>query len=156
MHSLPDNALNPLGLLAEASLANRKQQAASKSGDTPSERVGVASDVYFKPGELTAPISQSVTASRSNGMSRSNDAPPIAATVYRATKSAGDVELCQHGGGRCVVSNVRTLPPLFQRPLIFFLSFSRSHSKINPQFQKQIKLPTDRRPPRLRETRDPL
>ena len=46
MHSLPDNALNPLGLLAEASLANRKQQAASKSGDTPSERVGVASDVY--------------------------------------------------------------------------------------------------------------
>ena len=117
MHSLPDNALNPLGLLAEASLANRKQQAASKSGDTPSERVGVASDVYFKPGEPTVPISQSVTASRSHGMSRSNDAPPIAATVYRATKSAGDVELCQHGRGRCVVSNVRTLPPLVCPPV---------------------------------------
>ena len=56
MHSLPDNALNPLGLLAEASLANRRAQANAKavsaadsSGDQ-SGKVGVASDVYFKPG----------------------------------------------------------------------------------------------------------
>ncbi|KAI0636582.1 fungal-specific transcription factor domain-containing protein [Trametes polyzona] len=57
MHSLPDNALNPLGLLAEASLANRRAQAAAKSSaaETSSEgaRVGVASDVYFKPGPMT-------------------------------------------------------------------------------------------------------
>ncbi|TBU50302.1 fungal-specific transcription factor domain-containing protein [Dichomitus squalens] len=55
MHSLPDNALNPLGLLAEASLANRRSQASSKSasGDASNERVGVASDVYFKPGPMT-------------------------------------------------------------------------------------------------------
>ena len=109
MHSLPDNALNPLGLLAEASLANRRAQGVARSGsggETSNDKVGVASDVYFKPGELTVPIPQSVTASRSNGMSRSNDAPPIAATVYRATKSAGDVELCQHGRGRRVIQNV--------------------------------------------------
>ncbi|KAI1794724.1 fungal-specific transcription factor domain-containing protein [Ganoderma leucocontextum] len=56
MHSLPDNALNPLGLLAEASLANRRAQGVSKSGsggEASSDRVGVASDVYFKPGPMT-------------------------------------------------------------------------------------------------------
>ncbi|CDO73651.1 hypothetical protein BN946_scf185014.g121 [Trametes cinnabarina] len=56
MHSLPDNALNPLGLLAEASLANRRAQAAAKSTsaiDQPGDKVGVASDVYFKPGPMT-------------------------------------------------------------------------------------------------------
>jgi len=35
LHSLPDNALNPLGLLAEASLANRRAQQAAASA-TPS------------------------------------------------------------------------------------------------------------------------
>lgn len=62
LHSLPDNDLNPLGLLAEASLANRRAQIInnpSSSGrmlanslqpeDT--KNVGVASDVYFKPGK---------------------------------------------------------------------------------------------------------
>ncbi|KAI8989815.1 fungal-specific transcription factor domain-containing protein [Trametes punicea] len=58
MHSLPDNSLNPLGLLAEASLANRRAQAAAKStsaSESPSDKakVGVASDVYFKPGPMT-------------------------------------------------------------------------------------------------------
>ncbi|KAI0665240.1 fungal-specific transcription factor domain-containing protein [Cubamyces menziesii] len=58
MHSLPDNALNPLGLLAEASLANRRAQAAAKSTATTEQssdnaKVGVASDVYFKPGPMT-------------------------------------------------------------------------------------------------------
>ena len=56
LHSLPDNALNPLGLLAEASLANRRKQnpnaspltARVKDDDHP--RVGVAADNYFKPG----------------------------------------------------------------------------------------------------------
>ncbi|EPQ57784.1 hypothetical protein GLOTRDRAFT_71665 [Gloeophyllum trabeum ATCC 11539] len=62
LHSLPDNSLNPLGLLAEASLANRKAQAASKpngasqaqhpDGDAP-RKVGVASEAYFKPGPMT-------------------------------------------------------------------------------------------------------
>lgn len=58
LHSLPDNSLNPLGLLAEASLANRRAQGTyaspimgrnTESGDGP--KVGVASDNYFKPGK---------------------------------------------------------------------------------------------------------
>lgn len=54
--SLPDNSLNPLGLLAEASLANRRAQAASRAESRNSNtsdnqpKVGVASDLYFKPG----------------------------------------------------------------------------------------------------------
>jgi hypothetical protein len=57
LHSLPDNSLNPLGLLAEASLANRRAQATNQNGivarsTDPSEKLklGVASDNYFKPG----------------------------------------------------------------------------------------------------------
>jgi cytochrome c peroxidase len=56
LHSLPDNTLNPLGLLAEASLANRRAQAASRAESRTSAtsdnqpKLGVASDVYFKPG----------------------------------------------------------------------------------------------------------
>src|SRR5262245_24087155 len=59
LHSLPDNALNPLGLLAEASLANRRAQVASQEfssalqarpADTQARKLGVASDIYFKPG----------------------------------------------------------------------------------------------------------
>ncbi|KAG6873782.1 hypothetical protein C0995_011007 [Termitomyces sp. Mi166 len=60
LHSLPDNALNPLGLLAEASLANRRAQNPKKSpfiarGDETGEQpqMGVASDNYFKPGPMT-------------------------------------------------------------------------------------------------------
>jgi hypothetical protein len=56
---LPDNSLNPLGLLAEASLANRRAQAVNQSGMVarmigPDEnpKLGVASDNYFKPGTL--------------------------------------------------------------------------------------------------------
>lgn len=61
LHSLPDNELNPLGLLAEASLANRRAtttrtqpSADSPGGSRPrnSSNVGVANDVYFKPGLL--------------------------------------------------------------------------------------------------------
>lgn len=58
LHSLPDNALNPLGLLAEASLANRRAHVGTSSSfvarnNDPNEipKVGVASDVYFKPGK---------------------------------------------------------------------------------------------------------
>lgn len=59
LHSLPDNALNPLGLLAEASLTNRKVIRAN-GGTAPvgvttnpsaQQRLGVANDGYFKPGE---------------------------------------------------------------------------------------------------------
>ncbi|QRV72781.1 Fungal specific transcription factor domain [Ceratobasidium sp. AG-Ba] len=42
LHMLPDNTLNPLGLLAEASLQNRREKG-------PSTGLG-ASDAYFKPG----------------------------------------------------------------------------------------------------------
>ncbi|PFH51718.1 hypothetical protein AMATHDRAFT_74760 [Amanita thiersii Skay4041] len=61
LHSLPDNSLNPLGLLAEASLANRRAQAtlpnlglvarSTEPGDKP--KIGVASANYFKPGPMT-------------------------------------------------------------------------------------------------------
>ncbi len=55
LHSLPDNSLNPLGLLAEASLANRRANAATSGRKTsamarPPAAIGVASDAYFKPG----------------------------------------------------------------------------------------------------------
>ena len=57
LHSLPDNELNPLGLLAEASLANRRAlhrvKSNSDAASKPMEggrRLGVASDLYFKPG----------------------------------------------------------------------------------------------------------
>ncbi|KAF9479273.1 hypothetical protein BDN70DRAFT_807308 [Pholiota conissans] len=59
LHSLPDNALNPLGLLAEASLANRRAQAINPTGmvarhdSDENPKVGVASDNYFKPGPMT-------------------------------------------------------------------------------------------------------
>ncbi|KAK7040853.1 hypothetical protein VNI00_009449 [Paramarasmius palmivorus] len=60
LHSLPDNALNPLGLLAEASLANRRaQQGATAHGfaarptNGESPKIGVASSNYFKPGPMT-------------------------------------------------------------------------------------------------------
>jgi len=57
LHSLPDNSLNPLGLLAEASLANRRAQGISSSfsarkveNDHEDQKLGVASDNYFRPG----------------------------------------------------------------------------------------------------------
>ncbi|KAA1469252.1 hypothetical protein DENSPDRAFT_834825 [Dentipellis sp. KUC8613] len=57
LHSLPDNALNPLGLLVEASLANRRAQSstapATSSMSRPAGPMGVASDSYFKPGPMT-------------------------------------------------------------------------------------------------------
>ncbi|KZS89974.1 hypothetical protein SISNIDRAFT_416396 [Sistotremastrum niveocremeum HHB9708] len=64
LHSLPDNSLNPLGLLAEASLANRKaikaisRPSSGKAGSSNPEsassgKVGVANDGYFKPGPMT-------------------------------------------------------------------------------------------------------
>ncbi|KAG8728740.1 hypothetical protein FRC11_010306, partial [Ceratobasidium sp. 423] len=64
LHMLPDNTLNPLGLLAEASLANRRDKGTSSgiggmlpgnineddgSGKVDGRPVGVASDAYFKP-----------------------------------------------------------------------------------------------------------
>ncbi|KAJ3576869.1 hypothetical protein NP233_g143 [Leucocoprinus birnbaumii] len=75
LHSLPDNSLNPLGLLAEASLANRRAHVGAKRsigslGNTggaggaagvaskiaeaqDGQNLGVASDNYFKPGPMT-------------------------------------------------------------------------------------------------------
>ena len=70
LHSLPDNALNPLGLLAEASLQNSHRKklasvdgsgASSKGkgkelggGKESEEGVGIGSEHYFKPGECDA------------------------------------------------------------------------------------------------------
>ncbi|KAH9952175.1 hypothetical protein B0H21DRAFT_17239 [Amylocystis lapponica] len=60
--SLPDDSLNPLGLLAETSLANRRAQAgpnvdqsstAMLTKSSEPSKMGVASDVYFKPGPMT-------------------------------------------------------------------------------------------------------
>ena len=57
LHSLPDNTLNPLGLLAEASLANRRAQAATRSeieanaARNSQQKIVVASASYFKPGK---------------------------------------------------------------------------------------------------------
>jgi hypothetical protein len=51
--------LNPLGLLAEASLANRRSQQSNSNGGAGNSsrnekpQVGVASDNYFKPGPMT-------------------------------------------------------------------------------------------------------
>ncbi|KAG0695278.1 fungal-specific transcription factor domain-containing protein [Suillus ampliporus] len=59
LHCLPDNSLNPLGLLAEASLANRRAQGISSSFSArpadpdPDHKLGVASDNYFRPGPMT-------------------------------------------------------------------------------------------------------
>ncbi|KXN93253.1 hypothetical protein AN958_00178 [Leucoagaricus sp. SymC.cos] len=65
LHSLPDNSLNPLGLLAEASLANRRAHVSSGpdtlnggvvskiASASDGQTLGVASDNYFKPGPMT-------------------------------------------------------------------------------------------------------
>ena len=85
LHSLPDNTLNPLGLLAEASLANRRAQAlAAAKSDSPGNdqkpKLGVASDVYFKPGR-----SSSLSPQRhSNLLRRPNDDPPSSEALHRA------------------------------------------------------------------------
>lgn len=60
LHALPDT-LTPLGMLADASLANRRAQIANQTSSSTRmlanslqpedlKKVGVASDVYFKPG----------------------------------------------------------------------------------------------------------
>ncbi|KAF9519033.1 hypothetical protein BS47DRAFT_1370877 [Hydnum rufescens UP504] len=72
LNSLPDNSLNPLGLLAEASLAtNRRDHDTQKEADelmeevvngpaldgenpNPKTKVGVASAVYFRPGPFNS------------------------------------------------------------------------------------------------------
>lgn len=61
LHSLPNDTLNPLGLLAETSLATRKTNAEHHGtlyprpfDETGTAKVGVASEVYFKPGKSYA------------------------------------------------------------------------------------------------------
>jgi hypothetical protein len=98
LHSLPDNSLNPLGLLAEASLANRRAHGSHPTqiavrpqpGDT---KVGVASDNYFKPGLSTTLLSR-----RSNLMPFYRphfDTTPSTADD-RTTNTAGNAELRHH------------------------------------------------------------
>jgi hypothetical protein len=108
LHSLPDNALNPLGLLAEASLANRRaQQAAAAatpaSGPSP-ENVSEYSNFpdrlfrFLQKRHVSAELgqSQSWCSKRSVLQARSNDDSPIAATIYRASSPTRDVDLCDH------------------------------------------------------------
>ena len=91
MHSLPDNTLNPLGLLAEASLANRRNQSSSKTmsagdaSDDKSGKVGVASEVYFKPGECLYSIIDAEL--RSHASSRAYDDFAATPTLHRATST---------------------------------------------------------------------
>ena len=90
--SLPEDALNPLGLLAEASLANRRAQASAKATSTAvasneDSKVGVASDVYFKPGRcLNNPNLCDGAPSSQND--RTYDDPAIAAVVHRTADTA--------------------------------------------------------------------
>ena len=63
LHSLPNDTLNPLGLLAETSLATRKNNSVRHGtlyprpfDDTGAAKVGVASEVYFKPGQYSDPL----------------------------------------------------------------------------------------------------
>lgn len=109
LHSLPDNSLNPLGLLAEASLANRRAQAASRTesratantDDQP--KLGVASDVYFKPGMyLCMPPVRTVHLT----VGRAHDDPAAAETLHREANTARDVELRQYRGGRRTVQDL--------------------------------------------------
>ncbi len=92
LHSLPDNSLNPLGLLAEASLANRRAQATNRSvlatkapqpGENP--KVGVASDNYFKPGMRRSHFSSSCSP---HLHIRSYDYFTTTASLYRASNTA--------------------------------------------------------------------
>lgn len=130
LHSLPEDALNPLGLLAEASLANRRSQANTKASSSEGSggkerKVGVASDVYFKPG-MSPPLPSirylccvlRVAAPRAHVSFRPDDDPAATATVHRATGAARDAQLCQHGGGRRVIQNVSPPPcPLAPPPI---------------------------------------
>jgi len=86
LHSLPSDALNPLGLLAETSLATRKTNAEHHGtlyprafDDTGTAKVGVASEVYFKPGEFSNPEPTSDTQRDS---SRSNQHPTPSEAVH--------------------------------------------------------------------------
>lgn len=91
LHSLPDNSLNPLGLLAEASLANRRAQGPHfndtlpKPGeDTGPPTLGVLSRNYFKPGEQQPCFIHRARLTPA----RSHEHPPFASTVYRASGAA--------------------------------------------------------------------
>lgn len=85
LHSLPDNTLNPLGLLAEASLANRRAQAfvpkieSSTPDDANRPKLGVASDVYFKPGKYGHPAVHCLFLTLNF---RTNDDSPTASSVH--------------------------------------------------------------------------
>jgi hypothetical protein len=88
LHSLPDNSLNPLGLLAEASLANRRAQLGSQrhasaltARSSDNSKVGVASDNYFRPGLYRLPLSVLCF----NISCRPNDNTALTKVVYRTT-----------------------------------------------------------------------
>lgn len=88
LHSLPDNTLNPLGLLAEASLANRRAQAASRAeshsttNNDQQPRFGVASDVYFKPGTCRLPFLARVFRLTTSDSHRTHDDPAPSQVIH--------------------------------------------------------------------------
>lgn len=115
LHALPDNSLNPLGLLAEASLANRKAQGVSSSftarptDPDPDRRLGVASDNYFRPGSNHTTLIHSA-----NYKLRSDDNSTSATVVHREANSARNVEFREHRGSSRVVQDVCKLLHLIQ------------------------------------------
>ena len=98
LHSLPDNALNPLGLLAEASLANRRAQLGSNSHaftartQESASNLGVASSNYFKPGELPSQLRRLLVLNEV----RSYDYSASEKAIYRETDSAGNAQFRKH------------------------------------------------------------
>ena len=86
LHSLPNDTLNPLGLLAETSLATRKTNAEHHGtlyprpfDDSGAAKVGVASEVYFKPGQSHSP--EPIDGAQQES-SRSNQHPPSSEAVH--------------------------------------------------------------------------
>jgi hypothetical protein len=109
LHSLPDNSLNPLGLLAEASLANRRAQAAAQEHggalatrpqDSTEPQLGVASDNYFKPGK--SPQFLCLILMPYHAL-RPNQYIAVTAIVHRTPSPARNVKFREHGRGRCIV-----------------------------------------------------
>jgi hypothetical protein len=115
LHSLPNDTLNPLGLLAETSLATRKTNSAQHGtlyprpfDDTGAPKVGVASEVYFKPGEYP---SLEPTARAQRELSRSNQYPSPSEAVHRRPCTARNAEF--HEYRRCCGAVRHVRPQLF-------------------------------------------
>lgn len=110
LHSLPDNTLNPLGLLAEASLTNTKLPAPPNYYN---QNVGVASRNYFKPGMwwiYTVHENQFRLSCCGCLYSRTDDQFTIKTAVYWEADSTWNAEFCIYWRSRCFIQYVGSLP----------------------------------------------